>query len=388
MVGAGVLCQSLTAGHLPADLLQVEVSAFQLLPDVPVPALQGDARALPDQDVFPEMPVSAKVHALLCAEYLRFGKFQLQLVLQEDPDLFPCYMQLLLAVGVQGKVVTVSDVSLRLQLVQDVIVQETQIIVSEPLAQIVSYRAIFSSRVGEDHIIQQRHESLVLDDPVQLLRQDLLVDARIKLPDVTFQAVFVLPDILGCFQACLQRPSALDTCVCVLDEQVYEYRFQDVHYRVLHDPVRIIRQLVDHSLLRFIDLLFFIFRRMEFTADDQLSDLFKVFFRFPVEPADLSFPPFLLLRKFQCQLEVLLGDQLFPKMFIRFQDTDIPDLSLPTGTGFPPFCVLGLPTDMRSAESKPEVNLQPGVSYLQSYRTAPTVIAINRSTRIIGIAAT
>ena len=85
-----------------------------------------------------------------------------------------------------------------------------------------------------------------------------MVDAWIELTDVNFQAVkrsAVKPtDISLCLPCASVYASMLDAGIGVISEGLDPYRFQHVHYGVMHDSIRVIRQTHYHPLLRLIDL--------------------------------------------------------------------------------------------------------------------------------------
>ena len=85
-----------------------------------------------------------------------------------------------------------------------------------------------------------------------------MVDAWIELADVDLQAIqwpSVEPsDILLCLPCASVDASMLDAGIGVISEGLDPYRFQHVHYGVMHDSIRVIRQTHYHPLLWLIDL--------------------------------------------------------------------------------------------------------------------------------------
>ena len=63
-----------------------------------------------------------------------------------------------------------------------------------------------------------------------------------------------------------------------MDEHWFPYRYQHVHQRMLHNPVRRERQNVDGALLRLIDQLFMVMAGLERLVQQRLPDALKIFF--------------------------------------------------------------------------------------------------------------
>ena len=85
-----------------------------------------------------------------------------------------------------------------------------------------------------------------------------MVDAWIELADVDLQAIqwpSVEPsDILLCLPCASVDASMLDAGIGVIGEGLDPYRLQYVHDGVMHDPIRVVRETLDLTLLWFIDL--------------------------------------------------------------------------------------------------------------------------------------
>ena len=79
---------------------------------------------------------------------------------------------------------------------------------------------LFVNKYPEYHIINQCHEFIVFNDPVEHCGYLALANGWIKLMNVTLQAVLVFSDILARLMTCGDLPSVLYTRICIFDHEV------------------------------------------------------------------------------------------------------------------------------------------------------------------------
>ena len=159
-------------------------------------------------------------------------------------------------------------------------VEICEIQVCEILGEIVADR---HSGCAVDYLVKKPKRVLALDFLSDDWLQHIMVDWRVELPNVYFQAV---PCVLTVFHSLLDLAhrsmyaTLLDAAVRVCSEDGYPYRLQHVHYGMVQDAVGIIRQTEN---LPFLGLEYgkrLIFRISEWFGTQHLMQSNDV--RFPV----------------------------------------------------------------------------------------------------------
>ena len=83
-----------------------------------------------------------------------------------------------------------------------------------------------------------------------------MVYRRVELPNVYFEAI---SGVFSIFDGSFDRShrsmysAPFDAAICIFREYRYPYRFEDIHYRMVHDTVGIVRQSEYEPLLWLMD---------------------------------------------------------------------------------------------------------------------------------------
>ena len=153
-------------------------------------------------------------------------------------------VKILLVPVQEHNIVSIAKIILDPQYLFDPMVEISQIQVCKILRQVVP--DWYAVRAVND-FVQQPKQSLVLDFPADDLFQAFVVDIRVELLDVEFQAVpcslLVFESIIDALHTTVYS-STLYATECVSRKGGNPYRLQHIHYGVMNNAVGIIRQAI------------------------------------------------------------------------------------------------------------------------------------------------
>ena len=191
------------------------------------------------------------------------------------------------------------------------VIQAGQVEVSQVLAEVVPDR---QTRRAVDDLFQQPKQGFVLELPAQETFEDSVIDRRVEFDDIQLQTI-----LCSCLvpERPFQVPEAsmdafpLDTGISVRGEHSRENGFQNIHHRMVSDPIGIIRETVNQSLLGFVDREGGIGRSLIGPGTQLLVERQKVTIRIPVEHPDTILLAFALPGDKVSRLEVFRGNDPF-----------------------------------------------------------------------------
>lgn len=149
-----------------------------------------------------------------------------------------------------------------------------------------------------------------------------MVYRRIVFPYVEFQAIarsfrVGVKSVSQTFGTHVYAP-ALYVCICVGSEPADPYLLNDVHYRMMHNPVWIIRQLVYCAFLWLMHGHRRVFRRLERPVKKALAKIRKFLLAMLVVSPYCSLVLFALPRLFIGKMQVLNRTDLLEQISLSF----------------------------------------------------------------------